>query len=430
MNTPRHTKLIFNAFLAATLTACGGGDSTPPAGPPPPPASITVSSCTPAAGDTLENMDGTAQFTNAEKSHNFGSPTYKLITSRKLADNSDVTIDYMVHEPAGTPKGVMILIAGGNLRARIQSTDGTTPDNSSGNFVVRSAHRYQANGYRVITIDRPSDSVNINATTFGAYGDSNVGINIDRYRHSMQHAVDIASILKQENTEGYNVFISGTSRGSISATAMNTLVAAITMSSPLTSAPVTGGYVGYPVGSVDLPLSTIKRPTHILLHPNDTCAYTLPADARTLFDNLATAGIDVAGNEVSGGFRDPVRNDVCGAFDFHGFLGIETCAVAKETNWADGIVADLATNTPPVANSQAVDEGISISLTASDTDGDTLTFAVPYATTSLGGTVSTDAAGAVTYTKPVGVTGTVDTFAFTVTDGNGGVSTAVVSVIL
>ncbi len=36
----------------------------------------------------------------------------------------------------------------------------------------------------------------------------------------------------------------------------------------------------------------------------------------------------------------------------------------------------------------------------------------------------------VTYTQPVGIAGTIDTFAFTVTDGKGGVSTAVISITL
>ncbi len=396
-------------------------------------ASIVVSSCSPATGDSTQDADGSTIYT---KSHLLGSPTpiYRLFTPRQLADNSAVTLDYMVHEPAATPKGVMVLISGGGLRARIQGTDGSQPTNSSGNFLVRSANRYQAAGYRVITIDRPSDSVNTNnadsTITFGAYGDSRAGVNIDRYRHSMQHAVDIASILKRENTEGYNVIISGTSRGSISAAAMNTLVAGIAMSSPLTSAPTSVPFAGYPVGSTALPLSRIKRSSHIMLHTNDTCSVTLPANSRNLFNDLNTAGISVAGNEVSGGFQDTIRNDVCGAFDFHGFNGIETCAVAKETAWANNLISGLATNNAPIANSQIVGLGNPVTLTASDADGDSLNFAVPYATTSLGGTVTTDNNGTVTYTAPVGVDGTIDTFAFIVTDGKGGVSTAVVSITL
>ncbi len=382
---------------------------------------IVNSSCAFTMGDTTQNpADGSAVFT---KSHTIGAPKYKIVTTRQLADNSAVTMDYMVHEPMGmgAPKGVMVLIAGGGLNAGITGPgDNTTPTNSRGNFLVRSAHRYQAAGFRVITIDRPLDASN------GVYGVNN--IDIDKYRNSMQHAVDIATILKRENAEGYNVIISGTSRGAISAAAMNTLAAGIAMSSPVTSSPSGVPFAGYPVGSANLPLSRIKRVSHIMLHSNDTCAVTLPSASRNLFTNLKTAGILVAGSELTGGFQDTVRNDVCGAFDFHGYSGIETCAVNKETAWANSLMALLALNKTPVANNLTVANGAAIILTATDVDGDTLSYALPFATTSLGGTVATDSTGNVTYTAPPGFTGTEDTFAFTVTDGKGGVSTAVVKI--
>ena len=414
--------LLTTISLLIFLTGCGGGENSPSDPNPTPPPSIVVGACSTALGDGIyDDQDPNLLFrTIYTKSHNLGTPkpVYHVFNTRNLADNSVITLDYMVHNSAAAPKGIMVLIAGGGLRARIEGVDVMQPTNSSGNFVVRSAHRYQAAGYRVITIDRPSDAAN------GAYGGT-TNVAIDTYRHSMQHAVDIANILKRENTEGYNVIISGTSRGAISAAAMNTLVAGIAMSSSLTSG------AGYPVSSTDLPLSLIKRPTHIMLHTSDTCVFTLPADSRNLFNDLVALGVKVAGNEVIGGFRDDgVNANVCGAFDFHGFNGIETCAVEKETTWADSLMSGLSTNNAPKAINSLVIFGNSITLTATDADGDSLNFAVPYALTSLGGTVSTDSAGSVTYTKPLGVTGTVDTFAFTVTDGKGGVSTAVVSIAI
>lgn len=401
--------IILLTSLAVTLAACGGGNSNPGQ------SNLVVSACSAVLGDGI--YDDTLPYSTIyTKSHSLGDPkpVYHVFITRNLADNSAVTLDYMVHDTATTPKGIMVLIAGGELQADIVGTEGMQPIDSSGNFVVRSAHRYQTAGYRVITIDRPSDATGNNVA-------------IDTYRHSMQHAVDIANILKRENADGYNVIISGTSRGAISAAAMNTLVAGIAMSSPLTSGS------GSPVGSTNLPLSRIKRPSHILLHTSDTCPFTLPADSRNLFNDLETAGVKVAGNEVIGGFRDDgVNANVCGAFDFHGFNGIETCAVEKETTWADSLISDLASNNAPKANNLAFNEFDAIALTATDADVDPLTYAVPYATTSLGGTVATDTSGTVIYTRPTtGLTvATVDTFAFSVTDGKGGVSTAVVSISL
>jgi len=373
---------------------------------------IAISTCTPAAGDSTQNPDGSASFT---RSHTVGSPTYHIVTPRQLADGTDVTMKYMVHEPAGIPKGMIVLIAGGALTAYITGVnDGESPTGSGGNFLVRSAHRYQSNGYRVITIDQPSD-----ATSYGAFASD-----LDAYRNSMNHAVDIATIIQRENADSLNVIISGTSRGGISAAALNTLAAGIAMSSPVSVG------AGQPVNSTYLPLTRIVRPSHLLIHTNDTCGVTLPSYSYDVFDGLVAQGNSVSGNEVDGGFRDTVRNDVCGAFDYHGFLGIETCAVSKETEWADSLVASLGSNTPPVANNLNVALGDPIVLTATDADGQTLSYAIPFANSVLGGTVSTDTAGNVTYTPPAGLTGIVDTFAFTVTDGVGGVDTAVVSVTL
>jgi len=406
-------RVVAFSVVSLIINACGGGGDDSSSNAP----AITVTDCSPVAGDSTQNMDGSTNFT---KSYLLGTPVYRIVTSRQLSDTTEVTVDYMVHEPTGTPTGIVMLFAGGGLDAGIEGTvDGDSPTNSKGNFLVRSAHRYQALGYRVITIDRPSDYAN--------YGPFNV--DMDNYRNSMKHAVDIATILQRENTEDYNVIFSGTSRGSISVAANNTLAAGIAMSSSLTSRPA-GSTTGSPVGSAELPLSVIQRESHVLLHSLDGCEYTTPADSRALYEALYAQGTGAVANEVTGGFQDTTRNDVCGAFDYHGYVGIEMCAVTKETVWMDNLINGLGSNSPPVADNQSVNQGDTITLTATDADVDTLTFAVPYASSSLGGSVSTDANGNVSYTPPVGANGAIDKFAFTVTDGNGGVSTGVVSIQL
>ena len=118
-----------------------------------------------------------------------GTPTYNLISSvRKKADNSDVSIDYMVHA-AGMPKAVLVLIAGGVLNAGITGDINTGPVTAAGgNFLVRSAHLFAAQGYTVITIDRPDDFLD---DTQG----STSGSAYDGYRTSVRHAVDISAIV-------------------------------------------------------------------------------------------------------------------------------------------------------------------------------------------------------------------------------------------
>lgn len=415
-------------LLFLFLSACGGGggsgDGTPPTGEET--NQFSVSSCTPTGDDSSQNNDGSANFV---RSHVEVTARYGAVITRLKDDNSEVFTDYMVHDPAGTPKAIFVLIAGGNLRAGIRygggvglegvAGDGENVTGSRGNFLVRSAHRFMAAGYRVITIDRPSDYID-----FLPGGDNEPGYKYDAYRNSMLHAVDLATVISRENVDNLPVIISGTSRGAISAVSNNTLAAGLVISSPLTVSSVEPGST--PVGSEQLPISTIKRETHVLIHSSDTCDFTPVENSRTLLGDIKNAGITASGDEVSGGFRDTVRNDLCGAFDYHGFSGIENCAVSKETTWADEFVANLASS-DVIAIGQSVNLGDDITLNADGTG--TLTFSLPYATTVLGGSVSVNPqTGAVTYNPPEGVNGTEDSFAFVVENTTGGVGRNVVRI--
>ncbi len=364
------------------------------------------------------------------KSHHQGTPAYGQLTPRYKLDGTPVTIDYMVHSPSGTPKALVVLIAGGALKAGIKDADGDgIADASRGNFLVRSAHRFMKAGYRVVTVDRPSDY-----TDYGyASGASSPGYLYDAYRIKMDHAVDLAAIIQAENSAHLPVVIAGTSRGAISAVAQGLLASAIALSSPVT-ADAAGSVLQYPVGSAEVPVSSIKRSTHLLIHTNDRCTNSDVKRSRDLFNQIVDLGVAVRGDEVSGGFYDTVRNDACGAFDYHGFTGIETCAVERVTTWMDGIV--VGGNAQPIAQNVTINLGdpLTLSAYANDPDGDPLTYRLPGSQTVLGGNVSVDASsGAVTYTapsRPSGQPATKDAFAYVVEDGKGGVATAVVYVNL
>ena len=334
-----------------------------------------------------------------------------------------MTMDYMVHTPSGTPTAMVLLVAGGSLTAGIRGTGATVTD-SGGNFLVRSAHRFMQAGYVVVTVDRPSDYVD--------YGDIDVPGNsylYDDYRNSVSHAVDLAAVIAEQNTGQWPVFISGTSRGAVSAAANNTLAAGIALSSPVTRS----SRGGSPVGSSTLPTSVIERPTHVLWHRDDTCTATLPTNSEALLLDLDTNGVDASGNAVTGGFRDTVRNDVCGAFDYHGFTGIENCAVSLEAAWMDGRVTAWGANTSPTARngSYVGMTRIDLSTLASDANGDALAYSLPFNETVLGGSVTVDADGIASYTAPPGLpSGVEDSFAYVVSDGIGGVATAVVRITI
>ena len=407
--------LIASTFLS--LVSCGGGSSGGSS------SNIPVTACVPQGDDSTQNIDGSANWIPSHlSSDHFGSTI-----SRYDLNGNPIIINYMVHQPTGTPKAIVVLIAGGDMNAYLTGTgDGGTTTSSGGNFLVRSAHRFATQGYRVITIDRPSD--------YTEYGDIlNLSYLYDAYRNSMDHAVDLATIIKRENMDNLDVLIAGTSRGSISATANNLLAAGIGLSAVLT----VSGRGGSPIGSANLPISTIQRPTHILSHQEDSCIATPPSGARSLYTSLEANNINVAIDEVTGGFVDTVRNDPCGAFHYHGFLGIETCAVNKATGWADTLLSATEANFP--ANSRPVGYDLLLNssggttgftLSANDIDGDTLSYAIPYSNSSLGGTVSINTNGTGTYVPPNGVTGTTDYFVFVATDNKGGVGIGIVSISL
>ena len=379
--------------------------------------------CASSGDDSMHNPDGSASFV---RSYTIGSPLYHSVVSRKDYLNRDIWLDYMVHEPMGTPKGIVVLIAGGAMDAAIYGTEGNTATYSGKNYLVRSAHRYMQAGYRVITMDRPRD--------FSKYGDiDNAGYLYDAYRTSVDHAVDITTIINRENSEDLPVFIAGTSRGVISAVAQNTLAAGIDISSPVTAGS------GTPVGSDALPVTQIQVPVHLLYHQTDSCTVSPTTNSALLFDQLLTAGIDVQGNNVSGGFADTVANDPCGALDYHGFTGIENCAVKTSTTWMDNELAAMQAqhpgNTRPMALDTTVSDmmgqAIDITLSATDSDDTAFTYGLPYSTSSLGGTM-TISGNTVHYIAPNNDLPAMatDKFVFTVMDSKGSRSAAVVSVDL
>lgn len=99
-----------------------------------------------------------------------------------------------------------------------------------------------------------------------------------------------------------------------------------------------------------------------------------------------------------------------------------------ETN---AVTSAVKLNEPPVAFSDTVntdeDTGVSGVLNAADTDGDTLSFAVVPGHEPANGTVTIAADGSYTYVPNADFFGT-DSFTYQVSDGRGGVATAIVTV--
>ncbi|HEX2930846.1 MAG TPA: hypothetical protein VHV54_14080 [Candidatus Binatia bacterium] len=80
----------------------------------------------------------------------------------------DITVDYMVHLPAGAPKALVLLFSGSSGEAGIQGDDTTHVVTQAGNnFLVRSAQLFAEAGYMAVTIDRPIPGQAIATTSIG-----------------------------------------------------------------------------------------------------------------------------------------------------------------------------------------------------------------------------------------------------------------------
>jgi hypothetical protein len=364
--------------------------------------------------------------------------TFYTITDTRMTDTrTQVTMDYFINWPSSgsTPKALVVLIGGSDLNMNLtgNTTTGVADTTGGGNFLVRTAQLFAEAGYTTVAIDRPSDQP--------PAGSTDSVEDADQYRISVKHAVDILTVLKHVNTENLDVFLVGTSCGAISAVASNLIAAGVSLSSPVTSSPVGKPlrlYVGKP-GIANLQPSFVKRPVHVLWHQNDLCPLSKPTDSQALYNSLSSS-TPAAYNIAGGGVRvttasDSIEPNICGPFDYHGYLGIETTAVNFITNWLDTRVSSFAGNRPPeaafvtVTTPPGVSKQTDLATLTRDQNADSLSYALSHTTTSLGGSVTLNGS-TITYTPPAGVNNKTDYFVYVVTDGKGGVGAGVITVLI
>ncbi|MDH5446270.1 MAG: alpha/beta hydrolase [Gammaproteobacteria bacterium] len=349
---------VYVGLASILLAACGGGGGAGGASS----ASLACSSTSDDSprGFTFDRINS--------KDH--GNPVYHSIDSDR---NPGLTIDYMVHPSVGTPKALLVLIQGGNGDANIDGFNETV-FSAGGNFLVRSAHLYARQGYKVVSLDRPIDEVGGNDA-------------FNRYRASVKHAVDLSTVINKEQIAGLPVIISGTSRGAISALAQHQLADAIAVSSPVTNDPNESAAVFEGSSNPMLRPSSVSVPTHVMWHVNDACSVSPAAGSSKLATDFNPDAKMVA---ISGGYDATDKQTNCKGHTVHGFYGIETCAVEQETKWMDGL--ELEGNKPKAtsqtytySNINGADIG---KLVEPSKEGAKLTISLPFSKTSEGGEVS------------------------------------------
>jgi pimeloyl-ACP methyl ester carboxylesterase len=184
---------------------------------------------------------------------------------------------------------------------------------SGQNFLVRSRDHFAEAGLNIAVMARPSDRNDLD------YGD----------RVSPEHIQDIKSLvdfLKKDT--GLPVWIVGTSRGTVSATAAaiafgNDNLAGIVLTSSVTSFKKTGAV---PSQALD----KIRIPVLVLHHTNDACKVCVPYDVPSIIKGLKNAPVKKQ-VMVSGG-ENP-SGDPCEPLHYHGYIGIEKSTVETITAW-------------------------------------------------------------------------------------------------
>lgn len=180
------------------------------------------------------------------------------------------------------------------------------------NFLVRSAPYFLANGFNVAIFGRPNDSEDLD------YAD----------RIGTTHMADVSKVLAFVKTKAdVPIWVIGTSRGTISATAT-----AIQQPEGIAGLVLTSSVVTYKkVGAVPKQdLAAIKLPVLVLHHSKDACPHCQPHEVPAILRGLKNAPIKKE-IMVSGG-ENPTGN-VCEAMHWHGFIGMERQAVDLIADW-------------------------------------------------------------------------------------------------
>jgi hypothetical protein len=184
---------------------------------------------------------------------------------------------------------------------------------TSNNFLVRSRDYFAANGFNVALVERPSDKEDLDYS----------------FRVSPEHIEDlrqVAVFLKKDT--GFPVWLVGTSRGTVSATAAaiafgNEELAGIVLTSSVTSRRKTGAV---PYQKLDL----IRIPALVLHHEYDGCKDCVPRDVSLITRGLKNAPVRKEIFVTDG--ANP-RGDPCQGSHWHGFIGMEKEAVEIISKW-------------------------------------------------------------------------------------------------
>ena len=228
---------------------------------------------------------------------------------RQVRDTAGVMVPYLLS--ADFPEGgapvvaVAILFSGDDGYQGLLERGIPSP---GANFLVRSRKMFVGHGIAVAVIDSPVDM----------HGMS------DRFRMSPRHVGGVAAVAGDLAAQfpGAQVFLVGTSRGTISAAYVGAALGEGLGGVVLTSAVFNASRGGTGLAGFDY--TSIKAPLLFVHHVDDTCGVTPYWAAEALAKNFPLIS-------VRGG--DSARSGPCEPFSPHGFLGRERAVVDAIVDW-------------------------------------------------------------------------------------------------
>lgn len=209
------------------------------------------------------------------------------------------------------PRAAIILFAGGHGSLNITDSGGFGW--GEGHFTVRTRNLFAERGLLVAVIDKPSDAPTLN-----------------KRRQIPEHVEDVRAVMNWLRSRNpLPVWLAGTSRGTQSVAH----VAVALADSPdapagvvLTSS-ILADKESRPVPKIAV--DKLSIPVLVVHHEQDACEYSSYADLPKLMDKL-TASPRKELFTATGGVS---KGDVCEAFAYHGYNGIEKEVVAKIADW-------------------------------------------------------------------------------------------------
>jgi hypothetical protein len=224
-----------------------------------------------------------------------------------LETRPGVTVQIYVVKTAKATATV-VLLTGGSGGIGMKNGSPTSP-----NFLVRSRDYFVAHGLNAAVLNKPSDQSDLDYS----------------FRVSSEHIEDIRkTVVYLKNDTGLPVWLVGTSRGTISATAAaiafgNEELAGIVLTSSVTSQRKTGAI---PYQKLD----AIRIPVLVLHHAYDECKVCVPGDASLITKRLVNSPVKKL-IYVKGGAHP--TGDPCEPMHWHGYVGMEKEAVDMIADW-------------------------------------------------------------------------------------------------